>query len=173
MNRLIFIAVPLCLLASLAIYAHPQHTKAELEVGGVMLHLGMAKAEVAEKLAGRQYWKVNDDNWVVGPPNSIGPSIQFTNGKLNFTERFWATNENDTGMALFGAVNSLNSDGFRTCDVTAGVKTSPDLTAHNVWISCGDKSVVVNRDTIGNHSYTMVHEVLGSQHDMGEIRIKP
>jgi hypothetical protein len=166
MNRLISLAVPLCLLAALAIYAHPQHTKAELEVDGVMLHLGMAKSEVAEKLAGRQYWKVNDDNWVVGPQNKIGPSIQFTSGRLNFTEQFWATTENDTGMALFGAVNSLNKDGFRACDVTAGVTTTPDVTAHNVWISCGDKSVVVNRDTIDDHSYTMVHEVLGRQHDI-------
>jgi hypothetical protein len=157
MNRLVFLAVPLCLLAALAIYARAQHTQAELEVDGVKLHLGMAKAEVAAKLAARQYWKVNDDNWVVGPPNDIDPSIQFTNGKLNFAERFWATNENDTGMALFGAVNSLNKDGFLTCEVTAGVNTSPDLTAHNVWISCGDKSVLVNRDTI---------EELGRQHDI-------
>jgi hypothetical protein len=166
MNRLIFLAVPLCFLTALAIYAHPQHSNVELEVDGVPLHLGMAKAEVAEKLAGRQYWKVKDDNWVVAAPNNIGPSIQFTKGKLNFTERFWATSENDTGMALFGAVNSLNKGGFRTCDVTAGVNMRPDLTAHNVWISCGDKSVVVNRDTIGNHSYTMVHEELGRQHEM-------
>jgi hypothetical protein len=167
MNRLIFFAVPLGLLAALAIYARPQQrSKVELEVGGVRLHLGMAKSEVVEKLAGRQYWKVNDDNWVVSAPNDIGPSIQFTNGKLSFTERFWATNENDTGMALFGAVNSLNKDGFRTCDVAASVNTSPDITAHNVWISCGEKSVVVNRDTIGNHSYTTVHEVLGQEHDI-------
>lgn len=74
MNKLVFLAMPL--LAALAIYAHPQRTKVELEVDGVMLHLGMTKAEVAEKLAGRQYWKVNDDNWVVGPPNNIGPSIE-------------------------------------------------------------------------------------------------
>ena len=126
MNRVIFLAVPL-LLAALAIYPHPQHTQAELEVDGVILHLGMAKAEVAAKLAGRQYWKANDDNWVVAPPIDIGPSIQFTNGKLNFTEPFWATNENDTGMALFGAVTSLNKDGFHTCEVTAGVSASPDL----------------------------------------------
>jgi hypothetical protein len=165
MNRLIFLVVPLCLLAALTIYARPQLMKRELEVGGVTLHLGMAKSEVAEKLAG-QYWKLNDDNWVVAPPNNIGPAIQFTDGKLNFTERFWATSENDTGMALFGAVSSLNKDGFHTCEVTAGVNTSPDLTAHNVWILCGDKSVVINRDTIGSHSYTMVHEELGRHHDI-------
>ena len=168
MSRSVYLAVPVCLLllAALAIYTRAQHTKVELEVDGVMLHLGMAKTEVAAKLAGRQYWKVNDDNWVVAAPNDIGPLIQFTSGKLNFTERFWATNENDTGMALFGAVNSLNKDGFHVCDVAAGVNTKPDLTAHNVRISCGDKSVLVNRDTFSNHSYTMVHEELGLQHDI-------
>jgi hypothetical protein len=35
MNRLIFLAVPLCLLAALAIYPHPQHAKTELEVVSV------------------------------------------------------------------------------------------------------------------------------------------
>jgi hypothetical protein len=98
--------------------------------------------------------------------NNTGPSIQFTNGRLNFTERFWATGANDTAMALFGAVSSLNNDGFHACDVTAGVNTSPDITAHNVWISCGDKSVLINRDTIGQHTYTMVHEELGREREI-------
>jgi hypothetical protein len=164
--KMFIVAMFLVPASAFAIYARPQHSKVELEVDGVMLHLGMTKSEVVEKLAGRQYWKVNDHNWVIGPPHDIGPSIQFTNGKLNFTERFWATNENDTGMALFGAVNSLNKDGFYACDVSASVNTSPDIAAHNVWISCGEKSVVVNRDTIGNHSYTMVHEELGHQREI-------
>lgn len=149
-----------------AFFAKGQPHKVGLEVGGEMLYLGMTKAEVAQRLAGKEYWKVNDDNWMMGAKDSIGPSIQFTSGRLTFAERFWATNENDTGMALFGAVSSLNKDGFRTCDVTASVNTSPDITAHNVWISCGEKSVVVNRDTIGSHSYTMVHEELGRQHEV-------
>jgi hypothetical protein len=164
--KMFIVAMFLVPASAFAIYARPQQTKAELEVDGVLLRLGMAKSEVTDKLAGRQYWKVNDDNWVIAPPQKIGPSIQFTNGKLNYTEREWTTAENDAGMALFGAVNSLNRDGFRECDVTAGVNSTPDVTAHNVWISCGDKSVVVNRDTIGNHSYTIVHEELGRQHDI-------
>lgn len=167
MNRLAVSALAVFLIGILSVYARSQTRGAELEVAGVKLHLGMTKAEVMEKLAGRTYWKVNDDNWVSGPSNSVGPAMQFTNGKLTFTERFWATKDTDTAMALFGAVSSLNNDGFRKCDVTAGVNTSPDIVAHNVWISCGEKSVVVNRDTIGNHSYTMVHEELGKQHEIG------
>jgi len=142
MKKLTLPLAALCLVGA-AISARPQHPKAELQVAGVMLHLGMTKAEVTNKLAGQQYWKVNDDNWVVSSPNDIGPSIQFTDGRLNFTERFWATNENDTGMALFGAVSSLNKDGFHTCEVRAGVNTSPDLTAHNVWIGAPNREVSI------------------------------
>jgi hypothetical protein len=153
-----------------AVYTRSQtpHQNTELEVAGIKLHLGMTKAEVIQKLAGKQFQKMNEDNWQVGPENSGGPLIQFTNGKLNFTERYWATPENDTGEALFGAVNSLNRDGFRSCEVTAGVNSSPDSTAHNVWISCGEKSVVVSRLTMYGKTYTMVYEQLGYQHDIGK-----
>jgi len=170
MKKLTISAAVVCpLVAIFALFAHityGQQRKVELEVDGVMLHLGMTKSEVAQKFAGQEYWKVDDDNWVMSRKDSMGPSIQFTNGRLTFTERFWATSENDTGMALFGAVSSLNKDGFHTCEVTAGVNTRPDLTAHNVWISCGDKSVLVMRDTMGSHTYTLVHEELGRQHEI-------
>lgn len=168
MKKFTISAAVVCpLLAILALFAHityGQQRKVELEVDGVMLHLGMTKSEVTQKLAGLEYSKLSDDTWMVGSKENGGPLIQFTNGRLTFAERFWATSENDTGMALFGAVTSLNKDGFHTCEVTAGVATSPDFTGHNVRISCGEKSVVVMRDTIGSHTYTMVHEELGQQH---------
>ncbi len=132
-----------------------------IEVGGVRHEIDVYITIV---LAGKEFWKVNDDNWAAGPEKSAGPLVQFTNGRLSFTERYWATGENDT--ALFGAVNSLNKDGFRSCELTAGVNTTPDATSHNVWIVCGEKSVVVIRSTMYNKTYIMVHEQLGTQHDI-------
>jgi hypothetical protein len=165
MNKLMTLfAVFLCLPTGLAINARPQHSKTELEVEGAMLSLGMTKSEVAEKLAGREFTKLDENNWVIGQPEQARPLIQFTNGRLTFTERYWATGENDTADALFGAVISLNESGFSVCNVTAGMKTSPNETAHNVAISCGDKSVVVVRVTRNNKTYTMVHENLGHMH---------
>jgi hypothetical protein len=84
-------AIFLPLVSLFAFFAkEQQQRRVELEVGGVMLHLGMSKPEVAEKLAGKQYWRGNDDNWVIGGKDSAGPSIQFTNERLTFAERFGA-----------------------------------------------------------------------------------
>jgi hypothetical protein len=71
-------------------------------------------------------------------------------------------------MALFSAVSSLNKDGFHACEVTAGMDISPALTTHDIRISCGEKSVAVTRETIGENAHTTVHEELGEQHEVGK-----
>ncbi len=158
--------IALCSILSAQQRNSSQWGKAVLEVSGTKLHLGMTKAEVSEKLSGREIWKVNENNWVVAAKEKLGPSLQFTDGHLNFADRYWVTYDNDIVEALFGAVNSLNQEGFSACAVTAGTKASPDLTAQNIWITCGEKSVLVTRQTIGGKSHNMVYEQLGEMHDM-------
>jgi hypothetical protein len=40
----------------------------------------------------------------------------------------WVTYDNDIMEALFGAVTSLNDEGFSACKVTADTKTDPTMT---------------------------------------------
>jgi hypothetical protein len=47
----------------------------------------MAKAEVTEKLAGTEFSKVNENLWFVGKDVGGAPTLQFTNGRLNFADR--------------------------------------------------------------------------------------
>lgn len=141
--------------------------KAALEVSGVKLHLGMTKGEVAEKLSGNEISKYNEDNWMIAAPNNLGPTLQFTNGRLTHAERNWVTYDNDITEALFGVVHSLNEEGFATCVVTANTKATPDATSHGVWIVCGEKSILVVRRTFGGKSYNTVDEHLGTMHDWG------
>lgn len=139
-------------------------SKADIEVAGQKLHLGMTKAQVTEKLAGTEITKIHDDEWMVGSleKKEFGPTLQFTNGVLSYAERFWTVSDNDLVEQLFGVVSSLNGEGFSQCNVTADTNDSPDIRAKRVWIMCGEKSVLVIRRTIvGGHSHDEVDERLG------------
>ena len=70
-------AVLVAALMPLAV-AKAQTRTPELEVvSGVTLHLGMTKAEVAEKLIGRDVQKISDDEWMIGSREQMmsGPDL--------------------------------------------------------------------------------------------------
>ena len=148
------------------VYAQKQTrlSKATIDVAGINLQLGMTKAQVEEKLGGREITKIQQDEWMVGSEKQLGPTLQFRNGLLNFADRYWSTTDNDIAEALFGAVTSLNQEGFSDCTIEAGVNASPDMTAHNIWIRCGEKGILITRHLMGAKSYNMVYEQLGVMH---------
>jgi hypothetical protein len=152
------------------VYAQQQTARkmsnAAIEVGGTKLHLGMTKAQVTEKLAGHEFTKVNEDEWMLGSLKELGPTLQFTHGLLSYADRNWVTYDNDIVEALFGAVRTLNDEGFSVCTVTADDAVSPDLTSHRVWIDCGEKTVLVIRRSFGGKSYNSVDERLGHMRDI-------
>jgi hypothetical protein len=123
----------------------------------------MTKAQVAEKLAGTEFTKVNDDEGMVGSleKNQLGPTLQFSRGVLTFADRYWTTYDNDIAGALFGAVSSVNGEGFSPCTVTADSRPAPDMTGHRVWIACGEKTILLIRRSFGGKSYNSVYEQLG------------
>jgi hypothetical protein len=140
----------------------PQLGKAAIDVHGTKLRLGMTKGEVTDKLAGNEITKDSEDNWNIARSGDLGPSLQFTNGRLSYADRYWVTYDNDIAEALFGAVNSLNQEGFSSCTVTADSKFDPGTTTQRVWILCGEKSILMIRRSLGGKSYNSVYERLGS-----------
>jgi len=78
------------------------------------------------------------------------------------------TYDNDIVEALWGAVSTLNEEGFSSCNISAGTKSSPDIMSHNIWIDCGEKSIVVMRQTISGKPHNMVYEHLGRMYDARE-----
>jgi len=165
MNKLILALVLLCCCSLL--YGGQESSRSNnafIEISGTKLHLGMTMAEVKEKLAGDTS-EVKENLWIVGS-NIPGPIVQFTKGRLNFANRIWTTPDNDFPVALWGAVNTLNEQGFDSCKVTAGSKVTPDSESHNIWIDCGEKSVLLTRQSMsGKIIYTRVYEQLGKMHD--------
>jgi hypothetical protein len=145
-----------------------QLSKTAIEVKGVTLRLGMTKAQVGEKLVGQEITKINDDDWMIGTVEDLKAGhdvrdIQFTHGLLSYADRQWTTANNDTAEALFGVVTSLNDEGFSKCIVTADTHAETDLglNSQRVWIICGEKTVLVARQTIGGKSFSSVTEQLG------------
>jgi hypothetical protein len=142
----------------------PHWGSAYMEVAGAKLHLGMTKSEVTDLLAGSPFKKINESFWVMGPEDHDGPTLQFTNGRLTFVSRNWATYNNDITDALFGVVTSLNSEGFSACKVTADTKTDPTSTVQRVWVACGEKTILIIRATMSGKIYNTVDEHLGAIH---------
>ena len=137
----------------------PQSSKPTLDVSGEILRLGMTKAEVSERLAGNEIRKINENNWVVG--KTAIATLQFTNARLTYADRYWVTYDNDIAEALWGAVSALNEQGFSSCNISSGSKAEPDIMTHNTWIDCGDKSILLTRQSISGNPHNLVYEQLG------------
>jgi hypothetical protein len=159
---------------SLTALGQTQPSKNTINVGGVALQLRMTKAQVAERLVGKTVQKMNDDDWIVGSVEQMKtgqdlPELQFTHGLLTYADRMWTTPENDIAEALFGVVTSLNDEGISKCTITTDTRANTDisLNSQRVWITCGEKSILVTRQTISGKSFNSVSERLGhmkSQH---------
>jgi len=163
------LALVLLTFAALSCILHAQEkrlSKAAIEIRGTKLRLRMTKAAVTEKLAGTEITKIHDNEWIAGSPEHLGPTLQFTDGSLSFADREWTTGYNDTGEALFGVVNSLNSEGFSSCSVRADTHSSPDIVSQRVWIDCGEKTIVLIRRSISGKTFTSVMEQLGTMRDV-------
>src|SRR5690349_6414054 len=130
-------------LLSSAIYAQNGTSqslrKADIDINGVSLRLGMMKPQVIDKLADNKLNKIDEDMWVVASGAGQNSEVQFTNGRLSFAERPWSNGEGDITEPLFGLVNSLNQEGFSACNIVADVKSDPTMTAHRVSMNCGEK----------------------------------
>jgi hypothetical protein len=166
MKRTIPVSVLLVALCSI-LYAQktnsPKPGQAFIEIGSGKLRLGMSKSEVAEKLVGVSITKINEDHWVIG---TVSPSLQFTNGHLSFADRTWSASNDDIAESLFGVVSSFNSEGYSSCAVTANTNTSPNITHQNVWIDCGEKTILVEHLSMYGKSYNWVSERLGERRDL-------
>jgi hypothetical protein len=138
-----------------------------IEVAGVKLHLGMATAQIEEKLSGARIVKVKDDSWLIGDAENV---LQFTHGLLSFAGRSWVTNENDISKAFFGSVSTLNKEGYSRCTVTADTVPDPTTTRERVYIDCGEKGIQVVRMTVNSKVHNLVMEQLGRLREEYELK---
>ncbi len=166
------VLVVLMLLAAVGPLGSQTATQSQLrsdsiEICHAKLRLGMTEAEVAEKLSGAEIARGPGSVWIVQQNGSV---IQFENGKLVFATRWWSNENNDIADALFGVVSYFNNEGVRACSVLAD--NFPDSTLSNekvritgqrVRISCGDKTIVIGKETMNGQNFSSVTETLGKR----------
>jgi hypothetical protein len=138
-----------------------QVSNPSIELVGVKLHLGMTKADVAERYVGTQVTKISEDFWIIGKAGNSG-TARFKNERLEFADRSWIYTGDDPIDSLFAAVSSLNRDGYYSCKVAADTLNTPvyadnrglpasNTSAERIWIVCGIKSVLISKMKIGDH----------------------
>ena len=144
----------------------PQSSQEYIYVLGVKVRLGMTKEEISEKLGSqrlRDERSQTQDFWLFGEKREWPSSIEFKDGKVIYASESWIGPDRDVAKALFGAVTSLNKQGYSTCQIfTDTESTSSSLTAERVWINCGKKSILVQRMQDAKSTYQQVFERLGS-----------
>jgi hypothetical protein len=143
--------------------AKPQLSQEYIDVLGVRVRLGMTKLDITDKLGSQ---KMNDGStenfWLFGEKRPWPSSIEFKDGKVIYAAESWVGSDGDVARALFGAVNTVNRQGFAACEISSDTQTTPFQTAEHVWIVCGKTSILVQRLQAGKDTYQQVFERLGS-----------
>lgn len=150
----------------------PVQAEDYLEIGLAKVRLDMTKAQVAEALKGYSITK-NGDEWgamdLAKPePGLAGMTFQFTAGRLNAATREWPTHEGDVAGTIFAVVSHWERERaaqgkfLMNCLVHTDDAASPDATFQRTSITCGQKAVVIMKDTSGNQPQG-VAEVLGER----------
>jgi hypothetical protein len=122
----------------------------------------MPKQEFIQKLGKRDINKMAPDTWFIGKEGEVTvPMVQFTNDRLSYAEPPWPTYDNDIADAFYGAITTLNQEGFKTCEVEAYTKSNPDGNSHGVSVACGEKSVLLLRMELNGKHYNTISERLG------------
>jgi hypothetical protein len=129
--------------------AYTQQQPESIEVGGVLLRLGMAQDSAISKIAekgGLTINKVNDShNWLVSRKNDKGEydavgMLLFTESRLSWVSRSWAYST-DPGAAkiarnVYFLLKSFEDEGNTVCIVETSTNEGPDVDNRGIRIQC-------------------------------------
>jgi len=164
MRKLVLVGVVLLSVCSVFIAQSrttAQQSEEYLDILGVRVRLGMTKADVAERLGSQKMKEGDADTWLFGEGQQWPSTIHFKNGKIDFASQSWIGSDRDVPRALFGAVSTLNKQGYSACVVSADTQASSSQTSEQTWITCGKKSILINRMQDSKNTYHQVFEELG------------
>jgi len=134
-----------------------------LEVGTVTVWLGMTQEEAATKFRDARYKVTLVGDELLLQSNSESHILRFKGSRLAFADREWITNYNaDTVDAVIGALGELAEKAKNeSCYVNHSPISSPDSSSNRVFVSCGQRSVLIGKGTIMGHTYETISERIG------------
>jgi hypothetical protein len=124
-----------------------------LEVGTVTVWLGMTQEEAAKKFRDAGYEATLAGNQLLLKSGSEAHVIWFKAGRLAFAEREWNTAYKVEQVdAVIGALGALaEKANNEPCSVIHSPVSTPNLSANRVFVSCGQRSVLIGNGTAVGH----------------------
>lgn len=161
--RLVFVFSLLFALSASTGQVPLRHKRVTLEVGTVTVWLGMTKEQATKKFSGAGYVVTNDGDKLLMRNGGDAHVIWFSDGRLAFAEKGWnTTDKNDPLDAVVGALASLaRKVGSHPCSVIHSPISSPDSSSNRVFISCGERSVLIAKGTVVGQPFVDISERIG------------
>ena len=137
--------------------------RVSLEVGSVNVWLGMTKEEATKRFSDAGYQVTLAGDKLLMRRGSEAQILWFKDGRLAFANQAWnTTDKTDELDAVLGALGSLAEKvENQACSVTHAPLSSPDSSTNRVFISCGERSVLISKGTIMGSPFVEVSERIG------------
>jgi len=134
-----------------------------LEVGTVTVWLGMTQEEAAKKFRDGGYEANLAGEQLLVKSVSEAHVLWFKAGRLAFAEREWNTAyKADQVDAVIGALGELaEKTKNEPCSVIHSPVSTPNLSADRVFVSCGQRSVLIGKGTITGQAFVDITERIG------------
>jgi len=143
--------------------AQTPNSKISLQLGRVTVWLGMPQTDALLQLqsAGYQVFGSSTDRLIKDGKNDY--SVSFETGRLVYASRDWYNEETNEIDAVLGALAALASHGSTLCSVLSAPISRPDESAERVFITCGERSVVLMRGHFASskNSFVSASEQIG------------
>jgi hypothetical protein len=144
---------------SLLPQTRPNPTKVSIELGSVTVWLGMSKTQMVLVATGAGYRTMDhDNNIIVLDAKGIVGTCSFASDRLVFASRSWWRPGGDTLTATIDALAALASYGH-DCELTHAPINKPTLDVNRLFVTCGDRSVLVVKGRANSPSDSEVIEV--------------
>lgn len=139
-----------------------QSERVSLEIDSQTVWLGMPKADVTKKFTDIGY-KITDlpDGTMIAYADKKAHPFHFTNGRLDFADVSWAAQGGDVIDAVLGALGALADKTNTPCLIDHEPISKPGETADRVFISCGERSVLILNGKINGTLTWEVSERIG------------
>jgi len=144
--------------------AGTQEPAPSLEIGPVLVHLGMTKAEVQSKASGLGILKPEDDFWMITTGGSKGEpygTVRFAAGRVIYADRDWITSGSDAIEGILGATNSLTQEGISTCAISHDMVSVPGSPVERAVFACGTKRLLIAKGKVNGEDFEEIDESIG------------
>jgi hypothetical protein len=158
-TKMLAITLLLCATA----FSQSGSPRTSLELGSVDVWLGMPKQEVLAKFASAGFKVINttEVGLMVLDDDKQTYNVDFRGGRLSFASRSWNGKNTDNITAVIEALAAISGRNGSFCRVYREPSSSPSTSLNRIFVTCGQRSVVVGKGKINGINVEIVEERIG------------